>query len=287
MGTKTWRYDNTSHGDERTGICPWLQGEGQMAWYKYWWVQVGTTPQPPAPAPPLYISLVTATIAIMPMKHVRFARSNTYLAPPNPGLTSLSSSPASSTGPLTPPSHTFSLPGPTPYVFSSPQPKRRETHTRPHPLLEFSHSPAVHYDLMDPPSSVTSHHLRLSRALAEPATNPPVQSMTLVSPHLPWSIKVSAHNGTYVTVSDVLGAMYNSLRTNITPSEHRLLPTRQDQERAASAYRQRYRRHRDPRTHDAEKRAGMKRVDFLMGHSQFAGLSRTDSGPTSWFLNVR
>ncbi|KAK2462592.1 hypothetical protein APHAL10511_005325 [Amanita phalloides] len=220
----------------------------------------------------------------MPEKHVRFASTNDYLAVPA-GRASRSASPASSIGPLTPPSHTFPLPGPTPYALPS-LTKSRTVNGRVHTLLEYSTSPVIGYDFIDPPSALKVRREGVSsRLLSEPATSPPLQSLTLTSPHLPWRIPVAARNGTFVSVFDVIDSVYRCLRTHVSESEYHLLPTRADQERANAAYRQRYRRLKDPRAYDDEKRQGLRRIDFLMGHSKFRGLSRTDSGPTSWFLN--
>ena len=221
----------------------------------------------------------------MQRKHVRFASTNQYLAPPA-GRRSRSVSPASSTGPLTPPSHAFVLPGPTPYAFPSSPSKSRVAPARLHSLVEHSTSPTIIYDFVDPPSAMSSRRDRISsRTLAEPATSPPMQSITLISPHLPWRIPVIARNGSFVTVIDVIDAIYHSLRTQVGEQEYKLLPTRKDQDRASAAYRQRYKRYRDPRTYDEERRHGLRRIDFLMGHSKFRGLSGTDSGPSTWFLN--
>ena len=218
-------------------------------------------------------------------KHVRFASTNQFLAPPA-GRTSRSPSPASSTGPLTPPSHAFTLPGPTPYAFPSPSKSRAAAHARLHPLLEYSTSPSIIYDFVESPSAMSSRRERLSsRTLAEPATSPATQSLTLISPHLPWRIPVTSHNGSFVTVADVVNAIHLCLKEQVSESEYKLLPTRADQERASAAYRQRYRRHKDRRAYDEDKRRGLRRIDFLMGHSKFRGLSGTDSGPTTWFLN--
>jgi len=221
----------------------------------------------------------------MQRKHVRFAPVDEDLVPPM-GYTSRSLSSASSTGPLTPPSHTFGLPGPTPYAFPPSSPKLRATPTRLHSLVEYSTSPIIYYDFVDPPSAMSSRRDRISsRTLTEPATSPPMESMTLISPHLPWRVPVIARNGSSVSIMDIIDAIYHSLRTQIGEPEYKLLPTSRDQERASAAYRQRYKRYRDRRTHDEEKRQGLRRIDFLMGHSKFRGLSRTDSGPSTWFLN--
>ncbi|KAF8879378.1 hypothetical protein BD779DRAFT_1423818, partial [Infundibulicybe gibba] len=75
------------------------------------------------------------------------------------------------------------------------------------------------------------------------------------------------------TVSDVLQGIHNSLRTNLSASEYDALPTHQHQRRATAAYEARYRRVRGTRAYDEEKRGGLKRVDYLMDNTRFAGLT--------------
>ncbi|KDR65277.1 hypothetical protein GALMADRAFT_82044 [Galerina marginata CBS 339.88] len=142
---------------------------------------------------------------------------------------------------------------------------------------------------MDHPSTITRHRFPISsRRLREPATNPPQLFINITSPYLPWSIKVHALNCPYVTVDDVLYAIYYSLRTNVTASEFHLLLSRNDRRRAAHAYEWRYRRHRNTKTYEEEKHGGVKRVDFLMGHTYFLGVSdiSCSSQPGTWQFNV-
>ncbi|KDR67080.1 hypothetical protein GALMADRAFT_80144 [Galerina marginata CBS 339.88] len=140
---------------------------------------------------------------------------------------------------------------------------------------------------MDHPSAITrNHHTVSSRALCEPATNPPLGFISMTSPYLPWTIKVYASNRSYVTLEDVYESIYRSLRANVTPSEFNSFPTPNDQRRATRAYEQRYRRQRSTRIYEEEKRGGMKRVDFLMGHTRFLGISNNGRRPEEWHLNV-
>ena len=110
--------------------------------------------------------------------------------------------------------------------------------------------------------------------------------MTIISPHLPWSIKVHATNAHYVSLQDVLEAVYRTLRINLTQSEFASLPTEKDRRRATRAYEERYRRHRSQRSYEEEKRAGMKRVDFFMGRTRFVGLSNDGRRADEWHLRV-
>jgi hypothetical protein len=123
------------------------------------------------------------------------------------------------------------------------------------------------------------------RALLEPASEPPLAFIHISSQHLPWSCKVHASNGRYVTVSDVLESLYRSLRVNITQSEFQTMLPDKERRRATRAYEDRYRRYRG-KAYEDEKRGGMKRVDFLMGRTRFGGLSLDDHQPQEWRLRV-
>lgn len=106
------------------------------------------------------------------------------------------------------------------------------------------------------------------------------------SPHLPWIIKVSASREGFVAVGDVLETIYSALRVNVTSKEFHSLPSEKDERRVTAAYEQRYRRVRSSKEYDAEKRGGVKRIDFLMGHTAFTGLTPTTRGPDVWALNT-
>ena len=145
----------------------------------------------------------------------------------------------------------------------------------------------ITWDLRDHQSAASrNHHSISSWALCEPATKPPLPFLTISSSYLPWVIKIDASNNLFVTVEDVLSSIYRSLRINITLSEFKAFETPTDQQRATHAYEQRYRRHRSARIYEEEKVGGMKRVDFLMGHTQFLGISNDSCHPEKWCLHV-
>ena len=217
-------------------------------------------------------------------KKVRFAYKNLFYSPRH----SVSSPPAPA--PITPPSTGYGLPGPSPYVVSYAPQSRTTTvpyadHVYAHPMLDSS---SITYDLMEHPSTIlTRNNYSLSvRTLREPATTPPLSFITIGSLHLPWIIKVYASNALYVSLEDVFDSIYRNLRTNITSGEFNLFQNQDDQRRATRAYEKRYRRHRNPRAYDEEKRGGMKRVDFLMGHTKFLGLSNSSRRPDEWQLRI-
>jgi hypothetical protein len=219
----------------------------------------------------------------MPGKHVRFsqtAKSYAPLTPPTPAL-SVGASPLSSSGLRTPPSFAMGLPGPSPYAvpYNKPRPTTPRA-VRMHAFLQFSQSPILNWDISLHPSTISIPR----RALAEPATSPPLGRVTLRSPHMPWSITVTAARDGCVTVGDVLDTIYSTLRANVSSQEFHALPGTKEQRRVSTAYEQRYRRH-SSKGYESEKRGGLRRVDFLMGHNMFAGFSPT-RGPDVWALNT-
>jgi len=219
-------------------------------------------------------------------RQVRFAYKNIFYSPQNP----VSSFPAALT-PITPPSTGYGLPGPSPYPLSYPpqnQPVMSVQYADPvhaHPLVDRS---VVTYDLMEHPSTITTHnnYSLSTRTLREHATTPPLPFLTITSIHLPWTIKVYASNGVYVTLEDIFDSIYRTLRTNITSAEFNMFSTQDDQRRATRAYEKRYRRLRNTRAYEEEKRGGMKRVDFLMGHTKFLGISNSSRRSDEWQLRV-
>ena len=212
-------------------------------------------------------------------KKVRFAYQNTFrfYSPLQPAISFLPPPPAPT--PIKPPSTSPRLPGPSPYALPCPG------SIRIHPMLDKS---AVTYDLSEHPCTIIRNYSFSNRTFREPATTPPRPFLTITSRHLPWTIKVYSSNGVYVTVEDVFDSIYRTLRTNITGTEFNLLSKQDDQRRATTrAYEKRYRQLRANTTaYEAEKRGGMKRVDFLMGRTKFLGLSSSSHRPDECQLHV-
>ncbi|KAG6914794.1 hypothetical protein DXG01_015253 [Tephrocybe rancida] len=230
------------------------------------------------------------TYSKMPGKHVRFAHTNVVHSPATPALSFSSFSPASSSSaPLTPLSYPMILPGPSPYARAFSQPKIVKS-ARVHALLQSSGPPLLNFDLRQPPSTITSHHKGISlRAFAEPATQPPLPSLVIIAPHLPWRLTVypshARTHGAYVTVEDVFRELYDMLRTNISAQEYHSLPSEVEKRKITAAYEQRYRCICGSREYEDEKRRGVRRVDFLMGQTRFMGLSPSESSPDVWLLH--
>ncbi|KAJ7195795.1 hypothetical protein GGX14DRAFT_376647 [Mycena pura] len=228
----------------------------------------------------------------MPGRHVHFSHTNSFYSPPPPLMSPSASSTASSMGPLTPPSIAYAgLPGPTPFMQRHLYYKSSAAPRRAHPLLAFSSTtlPILNYDVSRHPSTLSTYHVGLSSAgLAEPAVYPPQPALTLATPHLPWSVPVAAANGRYVVVADVLHALYRALRTNVTEGEFNALRTPKFMRMAAAEYKRRCARARPHgrRAHEEEKRGGVRRVDFLMGYTTFAGISPTTQEVDMWQVHI-
>ncbi|KAJ7744836.1 hypothetical protein B0H14DRAFT_2406808 [Mycena olivaceomarginata] len=220
---------------------------------------------------------------------VRFSPHSTFHSPP-PLLIrpALSSSTGSLLGPLTPPSLSYAcLPGPTPFVpyysYRSAKPSSGGVHA----LLAFSSAPLLNYDISLHPSSISSHYNGLTFfGFMDSAVYPPLRSLSLTTPHLPWSIVVPACDGRHVTVNDVLHAVYSALRANITSVEFNALGTQKLMRRASAACQRRCERLRGRRGYAEEKQGGIKRVDFLMGFTKFQGISSTSRSGDVWQLHI-
>jgi hypothetical protein len=222
-------------------------------------------------------------------KQVRFAYKNIFYSPPpteTPAL-SFSSTIPSSSGLITPPSMTRSIPYAPSHLpaKSTRMPSSRYAGpVHPHSYLDMF---SVTWDLRDHQSTASRKHQSISRReLCKPATKPALPFLTIYSSRLPWIIQVYASNNSFVTVEDVLSSIYRSLRTNLTPSEFHKLQFPTLQRHAVRAYEERYRRQRSVRVYEKEKYGGMKRVDFLRGHTQFLGISNDGRQPKQWHLHL-
>ncbi|EIW78106.1 hypothetical protein CONPUDRAFT_36415, partial [Coniophora puteana RWD-64-598 SS2] len=123
-----------------------------------------------------------------------------------------------------------------------------------------------------------------AHALREPATNPPMAALTLKCEMLPWQLTIWPSGGaSVVTVSDVLEQLYRFLRLGATAEEYKALPSQAHRDAVAEAYRARCMR-AGAASFEIERRKGLKRVDFLVGHTKFLGLICTKLGPNVWAL---
>ncbi|KAJ6455486.1 hypothetical protein C8R45DRAFT_914936 [Mycena sanguinolenta] len=220
----------------------------------------------------------------MPSRRVRFASTDTFYSPPPPPLIDSSpSSSISSLGPLTPLPLYADAPLPPKDLYRASAAMKVQAHD----LLALSPIPLLQYDVSLHPSTISSHRRGLSEtAFLEPAVYPPRLSLSLITTHLPWTIPVQASNRRYVSVGDILSAIYRTLRVNATPAEFKALGTEKLMRRASAAYMQRCEQLRGHSGYSEEKRKGVKRVDFLMGYTTFQGLAPTGGAPDVWQLTI-
>ena len=205
-------------------------------------------------------------------KQVHFAP-NTF--PPTPSPTFSATSLPSSGGPITPLSASFkglSLP---------------RLPCKIHPALGVSNTPLILYDVSYPPSTLRLRNPSISlQVLLEPATQPPLPFIVIISPQLPWRLTVSAKQYSYVTVSDLLEGAYHALRLNATQTEYELLPSKEMKATVSESYKRRYNRLSNLEERERERTRGLRRIDFLGTRNNFLGLSSTQEGAHVWQLNV-
>ncbi|KAL4064711.1 hypothetical protein V8B97DRAFT_1987272 [Scleroderma yunnanense] len=226
----------------------------------------------------------------MPGKHVRFAEENAFYSPPpsTPSPSLSDSSLPSSLGPTTPPQGVYPH---LPYTGGP---------VTIHPLLAYHPLVApVIYNMSYPLSHSLTPNVHASpscssagsfdSALNQPATSPPLPTLTLIHPHLPWRPHIRPSNPAsclYVTVRDVLEALYAFLHYPVTMAEYKMLPSQVDRDEVSYAFHARCEREQERKTVEWMKSRGVRRVDFLRGRNQFMGLSSTKFGPDMWILNV-
>ena len=204
--------------------------------------------------------------------------SSTFSLPPSPGpstpppLDPAFSSPANPSSPSSYSTffyHHVYTPSPIPQAYALPYtpPAPLTPGVRLHPALL---APNLQYDVRSPPTHSSPH---LSQViLATPASIPPLPSLGLRVGNLPWlfnvlpNIRLSPGNS-YVTVQDVLLAIYYHLRTAVKSAEYEVM----SKSRKAEIFREFERRvGSDP----VQRGKGLRRVDFLNGRLRAEGLVR-------------
>jgi len=160
-----------------------------------------------------------------------------------------------------------------------------------HPLLAFHpYVPPIIYNTSLPPHTLApnmraSPHVSLSATvLEEPATQPSIHTITLVIDKFPWRLTVQPTKH-YVSVRDLLEALYCFLRHPVLPSEYNTLPTQTLKDEVSTAFRNRCGSAPSKEAREQYQK-GVTRVDFLRGRTRFMGLSGTKVGPDVWTLNL-
>ncbi|KAL0956783.1 hypothetical protein HGRIS_002903 [Hohenbuehelia grisea] len=216
-------------------------------------------------------------------RHVTFAASDelyTYPRTP-PSTSSSSSSLPSSPGPLTPPTINKYAYGTRPLpILNAPldAPAPGGVYTANQALALYT---AAAIDLAIDPF-VTKLPPSLNAAtLALPATHPALPKLLVQCRHLPWELTIepSSQKQPFVTVGDFLKKLYEQLCMPVTAQELERVPA--DKRRAIrDAHRRRCKEVRGAK--DVERR-----VDFLMEHRRFAGLSPPDDSGVAWRLSAK
>ncbi|KAH9923401.1 uncharacterized protein BXZ73DRAFT_50961 [Epithele typhae] len=216
----------------------------------------------------------------MPGKHVHF------VDVPSPSTTNstLSNSP----GPMTPPQLYYSPLHGTKVMYAPSSSPRPATHSVAlHPLLARAPSGTpLNWDLALPAESARPNVPGLpsritDKVVCEPATHPALPTLAVVCDFLPWTLTITPTPhalwaAPYVTVGDVLHALYRALRLGVSDPELAVLEPGQ-QDRVRDAYVRRYRR-APAGEREQEKAKSIKRVDFLRDHRAFLGLAPVPGG---------
>jgi hypothetical protein len=171
-----------------------------------------------------------------------------------------------------PPSPTIScpaLPPSTPYLL------RR---CLAEPIFDFNVS--VH-----PLDNPSIRNMKLQEELNEPATEPPIRSITLESRHLPWPITISTEHY-YLTVFDLLMGIYNNLRI-VATEEDFAKQSRERQDEIALAFYDRWERRAPSNFREQERCKGLRRVDFLPGSTLHFRRLEKAKGSDTWIIQFR
>jgi len=239
-----------------------------------------------------------------PKKHVKFfIPSESPLpiplspVPSTPSPAYSQSSLPSTTGPYTPPTPTV-LP---PHAFSPVKknpvvPHLNNSHFFPgaptspappslHDLL--ANPQGVRLDVAFPPhpDRLHIHQSHLSMA----ATHPPARLVKLVAAGLPWSITVepTTTSSPFVTVLDVLHALYTSLRKPIKQAEFDAV-SKSYRDSISKAWHHRLDKISSPSDVKAEKARGVRRMDYLLGKTcikRLRYLSVSVQGEVTWLVD--
>ncbi|KAJ7438177.1 hypothetical protein FB451DRAFT_1060463 [Mycena latifolia] len=219
------------------------------------------------------------------------SEASTSSLPPSPSGTPPPQLPESA-APVIPRAPIIYSPWPSPHLLSTPPRKEPSPpsaifdRAQIHFLLSFAPftPPQVHYDLSHPLYTLNP---QLTPSFLDPATYPPLASLTVLCRHLAWPISIYPSSiGGFVSVLDVLTAVVTSLRLAVRRPEYETLPAGDARQSVDDAFFARCRLVADEGERRIEESKGVKRVDFLMGKTRFLGLSGPLEGLHVWELNV-
>lgn len=145
------------------------------------------------------------------------------------------------------------------------------------------------WDLREAPAGAARHVGKLdvpltTRRLGEPATYPPVTSLQITCNILPETHKViEVTNSAYVTLLDVMQAIYDALHAPLEEGEWNRL-TRKQQGKIQEAFDRRCRLALNPAVCAA---GGRVLLDYVVNHVIFGGLSVSLENEYSAILSLR
>ncbi|TDL20820.1 hypothetical protein BD410DRAFT_725144 [Rickenella mellea] len=148
-------------------------------------------------------------------------------------------------------------------------------------------SPPLIWDLRLPPSTARAashtHHIVPPYYLSQPATSPPTPYIRIVSGVFPFDWRIDVQNPYGVTVGDVLDGISRGLRRGVTQREW-AQTSRTQKARVADAFYARTLQSADPRREHSQ---GVRRVDWLLKHTTFVGLTPSPEMPYTWTLTTK
>ncbi|KIY62490.1 hypothetical protein CYLTODRAFT_174328 [Cylindrobasidium torrendii FP15055 ss-10] len=220
----------------------------------------------------------------MPSKRVRFATSSLAYPAPSPTKSDVYLSSVPHTGSHSNRRHSLNVPSSGTHHESHHHRSRSSSFSESAPALHaalvvakpraLNFDVAYHYSYLSTPYPAFSSRPGL---LSEPACSPPIARAIITCARISWRIEVRpSFNGHYITLHDILRTIYYDLRRNVSSAEWNALdkPT---MTRVAKAYDARHKRIASRTEAEAERKGGVRRVDYLMGHTNFTGLARVDS----------
>jgi len=142
--------------------------------------------------------------------------------------------------------------------------------------------PATHAEY-NPPSSPSYEPIH-GEILSEPATEPPLNEMSLVFYDFPWNIDIALPAGSVITINHVLMGLYNCLQQFLMPDEWDSLEgtnAKKNVHRARCG-----RLSRGPaRFTIAPETVALKRVDLLADKVVFMGM-KADDTTEKWIVRL-
>jgi hypothetical protein len=150
----------------------------------------------------------------------------------------------------------------------------------------FSSPPGVVLDISNPPAP-RSLHVHPTH-LTQSATNPPVHSLKLLSQRLPWVVSVQpmSPGARFVTVCDVLQALYTNLHKHVKQDEFDTY-NKSGQDAISTTFYSRLNKIQNEIMRVEERKKGLRRVDTLMGRTRVKGLRLSPTliqGDVVWII---